>query len=501
MRKNINHEIEFAQVEYNALIYDDSVITIPTSKYSSLDLTIPNVSDLYLSENIVTTNDGTIEEAIDVWWDKPAMSNSIRRFDHVKIYLSEDNVSWKLRGETDDIYFRIQGGLKAGLTYYVKVVTVTSDQEENQLSASPYDDITLIGLPSAPASVASFSYNFDDDLELSWAKNSEKDIVGYEVRDVDNSWGVDNANLIYRGLVNSFIYQPSSRTPGTLYIKAYNTSGVYSDSASSITPTNPAPSAPSVTSTVWFGMATLDWEDSADPDIKYYEVYRSDTNAWAGEEFLVKKVAGSQANIQGNVSVNCEADSADATSITDTDLIGAGEDIYVQDYIRQVSGTYKNQVAIITAFDNSTGKVTVASWPSGTPSIGDEFTITDRAFFKVRGVDTYGPGSFSTVDTISFDPLSEFFLADGSVTTDKLANEAVTAEKLFSGEIITYSAQIKDAIITSAKIYSLTVEKLVSGSIAALIMTANNIVIDGTNDVIEVYNDSDNLMGEIGKLT
>jgi len=249
-------------------------------------------------------------------------------------------------------------------------------------------------------------------------------------------------------------------------------------------------------------MATLDWDDDTSVAIKYYEVWKSETDAWAGEEALYKKVSGSQANIQGKVSAAATADSVDATSITDASLIGSGVDEFVHDYIRQTSGTYKNQVAIVTAFNNSTGKVSVASWPSGTPSIGDDFTITDRAFFKVRGVDTYGAGTFSASKTISFDPLSEFLLEDGSVTTEKLADYAVTAEKLYAGEIITLTAQIKDAIITDAKIYDLSADKITAGTITVKvdIGTAGKVYIDGANEVIKIYDDDGDLRVEIGKL-
>jgi hypothetical protein len=249
-------------------------------------------------------------------------------------------------------------------------------------------------------------------------------------------------------------------------------------------------------------MATLDWADDTSVAIKYYEVWKSETNAWAGEEVLYKKVSGSQANLQGKVSAAATAESADATSITDSNLIGAGVNEYVYDYIRQTSGVYKDQVAIVTAFNNATGKVSVASWPSGTPTVGDDFTITDRAFFKVRGVDTYGPGTFSASKTISFDPLSEFLLEDGSVTTTKLADGAVTAEKLYAGEIITLTAQIKDAIITDAKIFDLSADKITAGTITVKvdIGAAGKVYIDGANEVIKIYDDDGDLRVEIGKL-
>jgi len=60
-------------------------------------------------------------------------------------------------------------------------------------------------------------------------------------------------------------------------------------------------------------------------------------------------------------------------------------------------------------------------------------------------------------------------ISAAAVTTDKISAGAITAAKLASTELITLSAQIKDAIITSAKIVSLDVAKLTAGSLTASI--------------------------------
>jgi len=505
MKRSENSEVEISALEYDADVYDTDTIALPDNNYSALTFAIPPVENLTLSEGIIIGNDGSVMSTIEVSFTKPIVTGYVlKRYNRAKIYLSDNaGASYRPIDETYGEYYQITGGLSIG-SYKVLVASISDNGEESSRAASPTATIILVGKDSNPSNVVNFSYTFLNALVFTWDKNTDKDLQAYEIRDVDSNWGVQDSHLIYRGFTNTFtITLPASRTPGTYYIKALDTSGNYSTISVSVTPSNAAPTAPVVTATIWFGMATLDWTDSADTDLKYYEVLMSTTNAWAGEETVVKKVSGLQANIQGLESVAAAADAVDATSITDADLIGAGVNFYYQKYLRQTTGTYKDQVAIILSSDNDTGKLTVASWPSGTPSVNDEFTITDRAFFKVRGVDTYGAGTLSAGTTISFDPLSEFLLADGSVTESKIADGAVTALKLYAGEIITYSAQIKDAIITNAKIYEMVADKIRAGTLTAQVGlgAGGKVILDGANSVIKIYDADDNLRVEIGRLS
>jgi len=452
-------EVDLRGIEYNAGVYDDTAVVIPTNNYSALSAAIPVVTDLLLSERIITHTDGTVEMGIDVWFAKPDVSSHyVNRYTKARIYLSDNSgASHEVRGETDGDHFTIVGNLEAGVEYLVTVVSMAGI-EEALFSAAPQDTITLTGKDSAPATVANFAYTFLDEIKLTWDKNAETDIIAYEIRDEDANWGVNSSHRIYMGLANTHtVVRPASRAPGTYYIKAKNTSGIYSDTAATVTPTNAAPAAPTIAATQWFGFAKIEWTDPADVDLRFFEVYKSPTNAWAGEEFLEIKTPGRAALVQGNAPVDAVAASPDATSITDADLIGKGVDYFVGDLLVQTSGDYSGQQAVVTAFDNTTGKVTVASWPSGTPTAGDQFVLKDRAHYKVRGVDSYGPGSFSAAVTIDFTPLTEAEIGDA----------IISARKLIAGEVITLSAQIKDAIITNAKIFDLAAEKITSGYISA----------------------------------
>lgn len=84
-------------------------------------------------------------------------------------------------------------------------------------------------------------------------------------------------------------------------------------------------------------------------------------------------------------------------------------------------------------------------------------------YFWIRAVDTSGNksawSSMLTTGTID--------LPDTSVNTVHIAGGAITAAKLTTGELITLTAQIKDAIISNAKIIDLSAVKITAGTVLA----------------------------------
>jgi len=83
---------------------------------------------------------------------------------------------------------------------------------------------------------------------------------------------------------------------------------------------------------------------------------------------------------------------------------------------------------------------------------------------------------------------SELNATTAQVGTADIQAGAVTSDKVTTGELITLSAQIKDAIITNAKIDSLAVSKLTAGTIGAqeIYLGANSLLLSGTNKNIVV---------------
>ncbi len=459
IKKDGKSEVEIVAVEYDVNAFDDSDVIIPGNNYTDPPIAVPPVENLALTEGIVVAQDGTINHSIEVWFQIPDTSGLALedRYRGANVYYSDnDGASWFFVGYTEGSSLVILENLNVGTTYKVCVASVSYNGHEMPKADSAQASITMTGNASEPNDVVNFVYTFLNEIVFTWDDCPNPDLEGYEIRTENANWGTQNAHMIYNGLSNTFtIVSPVSRSPGTYYIRAYNSSGNYSSASVLVAPTNTVPGIPTISATQWFGFAKIEWSDVADTDLKYYEIYKSPTNVWGGEEILEAKVPGTAGNVQGNAPVDAKADAVDSTSITDSDIAGHGADYFVGDVIVQTSGTYKDQEAIISAYNDLTGQVSVASWPSGTPDVDDEFVMKDRAYYKVRAVDMYGPGSFSSAVTINFTPLTEAEMGDA----------VISARKLIAGELITLSAQIKDLVVTNAKILNLDGEKITAQSI------------------------------------
>jgi len=476
------NEVDFGKAKYLLQAYNSSVVddkygsTFDDWDYGSPPNpyeVVPDVADLVISEVGWVNADGTYIININITWTAPLTKKEF--LESYIIELKKGSADYIVVGNApaSATTYNININLETGIIYRIRIKTKSINNIISNGSVS--GEITLGGQASAPSNVSGFIYSWGKELEISWNNIINADLAGYEVRDENANFGTDDIHLIYRGLGNRKILVPSTRAPGTYYLKALNTSGVYSATATSIIPLNPVPAMPVVTLSSWFGFAILEWTDDSAVDIEYYEIYKSETNTWTGEETLYSKVSGKSAQIQGNSPVDAIADAADATSITDADLIGKGVDYFVGDVIKQTSGTYENQEAVITAFNNATGQVIVASWPYGTPSVSDKFALKDRTHFKIRGVDRYGPGTFSSSMPVDFVQLLE----------SEIGDKIISARKVTTGELITLTAQIKDAIITSAKIFSLAANKIITGTLSATekINIGVNMEIDGTGTI------------------
>ena len=231
MKIDNKNEVQITAMEHNTSVYDDSAVTIPDNNYSSLTLTIPEIRNLALTERLVKSSDGTIETAIDVWWDKPdPPSTFVRTYYKGKVYISEDNSSWRYAGESMGTHFQIIGDIIDGVQYYIKVVTVTDDNREGTLSTAPSSNITPAGKSAVPSDVSSFLVNQSRDrLIFGWAEVSDVDIWGYEIR-VGADWDSSQQVVFVQG--NNHIRTDfRAGSSQSYWIKAVDTSGNYSETA------------------------------------------------------------------------------------------------------------------------------------------------------------------------------------------------------------------------------------------------------------------------------
>lgn len=431
MKRANDLECDITAIEYNVNMYDTDTIVLPVSNASSLSTDIQPVANLQITEGVVTLTDGTIKNQIEVWFNKPDDSGRAfeYRFATAKIYLSDDNQdSWKLIGQADGGYFIYEADLVKGKTYYVRVTTVAYNGMESNFASAPTDSITITAKDVGPDPVTNFNYTWGDLLQLVWSPNDEPDLGGYEIRDNNINWGTDDSHLVYRGSTNKKTLQPVGRSMGTFYIRAYNTSGIYSSSSNSITPTNPAPSSPSgLGHDVFFNIAQIYWNDVSDIDIKGYEIWASETNAWTGEEVLVGKTSGRAFQLQGRKPRQGMGDSATSTTIIDDALIGIADDYFNGDIIEIVAGTGAGQQRMVSDFNGTTGEVTISSAWTTNPDTTSRFIIYDRKYVKVRGYDFYGVGNFSTALTITYEDLDADSIGVTSITPEKILTPCLSA--------------------------------------------------------------------------
>lgn len=413
-------EVELEGIEYIDDVYDDADVELPESNYSALTTTIPLVVDLDTTERAVMLADGTVASSIDVFWNRPDDSNCVNKYKAGKVYISDDaGTSYRYVGTSDGTRFTIPNVTPG--SYFIKVVTVTKNYVEGPLSNAPSDSITVEGKGKVPDVVSTFQYTWGDKLTLLWSPNTELNLAGYEVRLNDGDWGTDDANLVFRGLATKLVLDPTVRTSTAYYVKAFNSTGDYSTTAASVTAVNTAPSAPSsLAADVLFNVAKLHWTDVADTDVKGYEVYRSDTNAWAGEEVKDCSVTGKAAMLESKSPRSCQAQSSTNNTVVDDSLIGLGDDYFIGDKLVILSGTGSGQERDITAFDSDTGTITVSENWAQNPDTDSKFMIYDRVWVKVRAVDAYGAGTFSSALEVVFEALDENMLGDNVVTARKI---------------------------------------------------------------------------------
>jgi len=494
-----DYSYSITAIEYNPTIYDDSYgATIETFDYGSPPNPygpVTDVTSVTITENVYTDKDGRAISDVNIVWVPPTDS-TIQFLDYYRIEFSKDSGDYTPSITADkDKTTAVIHNVEAESTYTVKIKSTSINGIDSNGTES--NELTTEGKTDPPDKVDNFSYVFTNELAFSWDKNSESDLSGYEIRDADTNWGTQNANLIYRGLTNKYtIVNPGSRTPGTYYIRAFNRSNIFSLGSRTATPVNAAPIIGGFSIDVYFGFAKAYWDDSNDSDLLYYELYKSKTGAFAGEETLEKKVPGTSTSIYGEPPQQGTADSATNNTLVDAWFKKYADD-YFNGWIIFISdGLGKNQGRTISDFTSATGTFTISANWAVNPDATSKFIVTDKKFYRVRGRDTYGAGDYSPIKSCTFTDLTEEMLKDG----------AITGRKVYAEDVITLTAQIRDAVITNAKIHDLSADKINAGTIIVPV-TSNptrpikSESIQLSNNQLRIYDENENLRVLLGNLT
>ena len=314
----------------------------------------------------------------------------------------------------------------SGITYYVRALnwagySVTSG------SLNP-----TMPVPTVPTGLSGMFQS--SIIEFAW-NQSPVIPAGYELRDEDANFGTVNAHQIYIGANLTFNYPATARSGVTFYLRSYDSFGNYSATSTSITPSNTAPAAitgvnadaPVLSTTRAF------WTNSTDTDIVKYRVYKSETNVWGGEETIIGESAGLQMMIDGKTArASSVGAGTSGTVFTCPNLIGFANDYFVGDLVTFTSGALSAVSRYVSAFDGSTGKITLTVDAGGTPSAGDTLVINDVLYIKICGIDSFGEGAKSSSLQIIFT----------SITADMLGDKVVNARNMNVGCLSAISANM-----------------------------------------------------------
>ena len=195
-------------------------------------------------------------------------------------------------------------------------------------------DSIISGKVTKPADIQNISSTtFGSYVHLTWNKNAEIDLDGYEVRLANSGWG--DESILYHGNANGVLLAPSELGASiTWYVRAYNTSNLYSTNTVSytFTPTViPAIVNTNITAAISYvsvtnNIATISW-----PKV---------TTQFLLDKYLVKIVKPGPITLDLEVTTN--------TVDIQADWIGdANISIATRDILKQVS-TYSG-VKVLTA--------------------------------------------------------------------------------------------------------------------------------------------------------
>lgn len=265
-----NDEMVLRCREYNSAIYHDrgSVYT----QGRATELPNPNgppasVTNLTVVERSKQLKDATWVPQALLSWDIP--NDILYRAAHV--YHSIDKgLSWQYVQRVADVTSYLMD-VPLGENRF-RVVSESGKGIMGDPGTSPVATITIVGKDTPPPNVEWSECSFITTIELNWNPVVTPDLQAYEVR-VDQNWG-NQTGLIYRGLDLSHIIEHPTQRSYTFYVKALDRSGNYSEQATPITLSLPAPPAPQQPTIETHFNAIKIWPTTLNlPQIQGYYIY------------------------------------------------------------------------------------------------------------------------------------------------------------------------------------------------------------------------------------
>lgn len=217
--------IVISAIEESSLLYDD---TYNSESYTYYDTTLPSPSDSVMGISNVSVSESQYYYGsrtftrMTILFDKPE-ETSYPWWDHVDVYTSFDNNTWKYIGTAkSDIQL---DPVEEGVTYYVKLQSVNIWGNKEDFSNAYLVQYLVLGKTTAPTTPDPISIVASGDtITILTNEITDPDVEGYEIR-LGASW--DGGILI--GMYRGPTIRLSGMKPGnyTIWLSPRNNRGYY----------------------------------------------------------------------------------------------------------------------------------------------------------------------------------------------------------------------------------------------------------------------------------
>lgn len=264
---NGEHEITALSYEPSKYGYIEDNLTLVTRTITSLSPTPDTVSSITFSEALYYYQND-VRSKLSVFW--PAATGAVRY-----------RIEWRFNGgnwtydETSASDYEILDTIPAKYEVRIYSIGVFGTQSKTYATAN----FTTSGKSAPPQDVTGFTANIDPMLGISlvWNNVTDIDLAQYEVRQ-GASWAA--GTLVTRIRANTYTLGAISGTAQTFWVKAIDTSGIYSLNAASYTSAFSAPATTTMTAEVIDNNVLLKWSAvTATLAIDYYEIRKG--ASWA----------------------------------------------------------------------------------------------------------------------------------------------------------------------------------------------------------------------------
>lgn len=268
-------ETEEGEHEVSCLTHDpgkyalvETGLSLPVRVISNLSATPAKVASITFTESLyLYQND--VRSKITVSW--PAASGTVR----YRIEWRNATGNWE-SAETSSFDFEILNTTAS--QYEVRVYSIGVFGAAT--AGYTYGSYTAAGKTAPPSDVTGFLSSIDTQVgvTLTWNSVPDIDLAQYELR-VGASWAA--GTLVARVKSNRYVLGAINGTAQSYWIKAVDTSGIYSSTAATTTTTFPAPGATTLTAQVIDNNVLLKWVAvTSTLALGYYEIRKGAT--WAG---------------------------------------------------------------------------------------------------------------------------------------------------------------------------------------------------------------------------